>query len=80
MNVQKNPNSKMISPKVDQMSQSYPNAVFIKVDVDDLAEVAQQCNIRAMPTFQFFLDGVKVGEVVGANAAALETEVKKHYK
>ena len=33
---------------------------------------AQELGVRAMPTFIVFKDGEKVGEVVGANAKALE--------
>jgi hypothetical protein len=30
-----------------------------------------------MPTFMFFKNGVKVGEVVGANIAAVESKIKE---
>jgi hypothetical protein len=35
-------------------------------------------NINAMPTFQFFKAGNKVGELVGANKTDLEALIVQH--
>lgn len=51
---------------------------FLKFDVDDLAEIAQELNVRAMPTFLIFNNGEKVDELVGANPGALLQLIKKH--
>ena len=59
------------------MSNSYPNARFYKLDVDEVPDVAQELGVRAMPTFIVFKDGEKVDEVVGANAKALEALVSR---
>lgn len=40
--------------------------------MDELQEAAATNGVRAMPTFLLFKDGVKTGEVVGANAKALK--------
>ncbi|KAK3681496.1 thioredoxin trx1 [Vermiconidia calcicola] len=69
---------KVIAPKVVQFSDSYPDARFYKLDVDEVPEVAQELSVRAMPTFMLFKDGNKVGEVVGANPTALETAIKNN--
>lgn len=60
---------KVIAPKVVEFSKEFPDVDFVKVDVDDLSDVAAEYSIRAMPTFLLFKDGEKVAEVVGANAA-----------
>ncbi|KAI9136432.1 thioredoxin-like protein, partial [Paraphysoderma sedebokerense] len=57
---------KAIAPKFESFSSTYSNAAFIKVNVDDL-NVAASCSVRAMPTFQFYRNGKKIDEVVGAN-------------
>jgi len=66
---------KVISPKVVEFSDKYPNVRFYKIDVDEVPDVAQELGIRAMPTFLLFKNGEKVGEVVGANARALEAAI-----
>jgi len=50
----------------------------LKVDVDELSELAQEYGIRAMPTFLIFKDGEKVDELVGANPAKLEEKIRAY--
>lgn len=69
---------KVIAPQVVKMSDTYPDARFYKIDVDEVPDVAQELGIRAMPTFVLFKDGEKVTEVVGANPQALEAAVKQN--
>ena len=68
----------VIAPKVVEFSKKYPNANYLKVDVDELSELAQEYGIRAMPTFLIFKDGEKVDEIVGANPVKLEEKIKKY--
>lgn len=67
---------KVISPRFEQFSETYSNVKFCKVDVDEVPEVAEQYEIKAMPTFYFFKDGQKNGEVIGANTEKVENEIK----
>ena len=69
---------RFIEPKVEALSESYPDCIFIKVDVDEVASVTARCGITAMPTFHVYKNGQKVGEVVGANEDALRSLVEKH--
>ncbi|TGO41973.1 hypothetical protein BHYA_0014g00580 [Botrytis hyacinthi] len=68
---------KAIAPRVVKLSEDYPAAHFIKIDVDELPEVSQELGIRAMPTFIIFKGAEKIAEVVGANPAALESAIQK---
>lgn len=63
---------KMIAPLLDKFSNEYSAAKFIKVDVDELGDVAQEYEISSMPTVLFFKNGKIVGKVIGANPAALK--------
>lgn len=62
----------MIAPAFAQLEAKYPNCQFRKVDVDQQRQIATECGIRAMPTFQIFKQGARQHEVVGANLAQLE--------
>ncbi|KAI8852181.1 thioredoxin [Chytridium lagenaria] len=68
---------RMIAPKINEFSQKYSNVVFVKLDVDDVAKVAEACGITAMPTFQIYKDGQKIGQVVGADPAKVEAAIVK---
>lgn len=68
---------RMISPRFEALSEKFPNVVFVKVDVDQAGEIAQNMQISAMPTFIFFKDGAKVTTVVGADPAQLEATLAR---
>ncbi|KAJ3321164.1 Cytoplasmic thioredoxin isoenzyme 2 [Blyttiomyces sp. JEL0837] len=72
----------VISPRFAQFAEKYgtQDINFTKVDVEELPEIAEEAGIRAMPTFQLYKDGVKVGEIVGANPTKLEAEIVKYSK
>jgi len=60
------------------MSETYPDVSFYKLDVDDVPEVAEKCNITAMPTLVFFKDGKKILDVIGAQESKIEEAVKEN--
>ncbi|KAK9379478.1 thioredoxin-like protein [Kockiozyma suomiensis] len=67
---------KVIAPKVHAYSEEFTEGIqFFKVDVDEVADVAAEVGIRAMPTFMLFKNGQKVKEVVGANPPALKSAI-----
>jgi len=68
----------MIAPVFEKMASENPDITFVKVDVDEADDVAAECGIQAMPTFQFYKDGSKVDEFRGANTAQLQALVAKH--
>ena len=49
------------------MEKEFTNVVFIKVNVDESAEISEEEGISAMPTFKLFTDGKQIVEIVGAN-------------
>jgi thioredoxin 1 len=61
-----------------RLAKQYADEVhFVRVDVDESPDVAQELNIRAMPTFKIFKDGETYDEVVGAIPPKLEALVAK---
>ncbi|XP_071510833.1 thioredoxin-like [Diadema antillarum] len=69
-----------ITPAFDKMSKDSEitsQVVFVKIDVDDCCDLAEDCEISCMPTFQFFRAQNKVDEFSGGNKAKLLELVKK---
>ncbi|XP_053858714.1 thioredoxin isoform X2 [Vidua macroura] len=67
---------KMIKPFYHSLSEKYSDAIFIEIDVDDAQDVASHCDVKCMPTFQFYKNGNKVQEFSGANKEKLEETIK----
>lgn len=44
----------------------------------ELQDIAKECAVAALPTFQIFKNGSKVDEVVGADVRALTALLEKH--
>ncbi|NP_001187021.1 thioredoxin [Ictalurus punctatus] len=69
-----------IGPIFETLSKSedYQNVVFLKVDVDDAADVSSHCDIKCMPTFHFYKNGQKIDEFSGANEQTLKQKINDH--
>jgi large subunit ribosomal protein L40e len=67
-----------IAPEFAKLAEANPDAVFVKVDVDDNDWVIDECGVEAMPTFQFYKGGKKVDEMVGAKVSDLVAKVEKN--
>ena len=50
-----------MGPVFKEFAIRYPNALFLKIDVDECQDVAAQEGVTSMPTF--FLFKAKVGEM-----------------
>ncbi|XP_019161729.1 PREDICTED: thioredoxin H2 [Ipomoea nil] len=69
---------KMMEPFVKQMASKFTDVDFIKIDVDELSDVAQEFSVQAMPTFLLLKQGKEVGRVVGAKKDELERKILQH--
>jgi len=50
---------KKVLKRLNQLSTKYPNAFFIKVDVDECPETAVAYNVNSMPTFIFLRNKIR---------------------
>jgi thioredoxin 1 len=72
---------KVIAPKFDELSDKYPDAVFLKVIGDaspDASKLMKREGVRSVPSFHYFKNGEKVDVVNGANAEAIEAAITKN--
>merc|ERR1712032_1541312 len=72
---------KVIAPKYDELSDKYPDAVFLKVIGDaspNASKLMKREGVRSVPSFHYFVGGEKVEVVNGANAEAIEAAITKH--
>jgi thioredoxin 1 len=67
-----------IAPVFVEFAKKFVGAVFLKVDVDELKDVAAEYKIEAMPTFLFIKNGEKIDTVVGARREDLHASIEKH--
>lgn len=70
---------KNISPFVDTLFEELKDKlVVLKIDVDEVEELAVEYAVNSMPTFIFIKNKVKVDQLVGANTTKLRDLVTKH--
>ena len=69
---------KVTSPLIDEISEEKKDMKFVKVDVDQNADLASQYSIFSIPTFIIFKEGKVVNQFVGAmGKEAFLEEIKK---
>ncbi len=56
---------KMVGPVVEKVSEGMPNVKFVKVDVDELGDLAMRYGIMSIPAIFGFKNGQKTAEQVG---------------
>ncbi|XP_028801934.1 thioredoxin H2-like [Neltuma alba] len=71
---------KMMDPIIKDFAAKYADVEFIKIDVDELMEVASEFKVQAMPTFLLIKKGTVVDKTVGARKEELQKLIEKHRK
>ncbi|TDH70214.1 hypothetical protein CCR75_002247 [Bremia lactucae] len=67
-----------IAPFFEELRIQFPMAVFVRVDVDELENVAEDFTVSSLPNFKVFKGGEVVDELSGAIKSALKNMVAKH--
>ena len=69
----------MIKPHFEQMAKDFEGkAVLVKIDVDEMGELAAQFGINCMPTFKVIKGGDVVDTLEGASKDGLLQLINKH--
>lgn len=63
---------KKIAPKFETMAKNHNNIKFVKVDIDEVSDLASKYKIEGIPTFILFNDGKESDKVVGASLPSIE--------
>lgn len=72
---------KVMEPKFVEMSDKYPDAVFLKVIGDSsptASRLMKREGVRSVPSFHYWKGGERVDIINGANQDAIEAAVVKH--
>lgn len=68
---------KRIAPIFAELAAKYSHNLYLKVDVDECSQTANDYKVQAMPTFMFFKNGQKIDSVRGADPQALEDKIRE---
>lgn len=72
---------KLIAPVFDEMSSpdgEFANIVFVKIDVDEVPELAERFQVQAMPTFLFMRNSEEIDRFSGASVEKLKETIIAH--
>ncbi len=56
---------KMLSPVLEEVSEENPDLTVLKIDVDEVGQLAARYGIQAIPTLMLFRDGQRVETRMG---------------
>ena len=56
---------KMLSPVLEEVANENPNLSVLKIDVDEVGELAARYGIQAIPTLMLFKNGQRVETRIG---------------
>ena len=70
---------KMLSPVIDELSGELENVNFVKVDIDQSMDLAQEFKIVSVPTLKVFKNGEEVDTLMGfMPKEVLKSKVEAH--
>ncbi|CAI9092750.1 OLC1v1028076C1 [Oldenlandia corymbosa var. corymbosa] len=69
---------RFMEPIIDEFSAKFTDVEFVKIDVDELADVAKEFGIQSMPTFVFVKNGKEVDKLNSADREELERMIYKY--
>ncbi|KAG6601401.1 Thioredoxin H2 [Cucurbita argyrosperma subsp. argyrosperma] len=71
---------RQMEPTIKEFASRFKDVEFVKIDVDELMDVAKEYGVDAMPTFILIKKGKVVDKVVGARKDDLQKKIENHGK
>jgi thioredoxin 1 len=73
---------RMLAPIFEKLSEKYSDkVVFVKVNVDECPDLAEEFEVMAVPTLILFVNGVEAERVIGlVPEKRIESLIKKYLK
>ncbi|XP_016574159.1 thioredoxin H2-like [Capsicum annuum] len=65
-----------MEPIINNFAATYTAVEFIKIEVDELADIAQKYGVQAMPTFLLINQGKLVDKLVGGDKVGLQNMIE----
>nr|XP_043625350.1 thioredoxin H2-like [Erigeron canadensis] len=69
---------KFIEPAVHDLAVEFSDVDFVKIDIDELPDVAKDFEVQAMPTFVLVKKGKERERIVGVKTDELHRMIEKH--
>ncbi|VFQ61236.1 unnamed protein product [Cuscuta campestris] len=69
---------KTMEQPINELASQFRDVDFVKIDVDELIDVAEEFKVKCMPTFVLMKSGKVVDMVVGAKKDELRDKILKH--
>ena len=69
---------RLMGPVYKSLAEKHRNIVFLKVDIDELGNVAHRWNVNSVPTFSCVRNGREIDKVVGADKTGLESKLAQY--
>ena len=70
---------KAVSKSVETIAEKEGDKInVVKIDIDELADIASEFGVQSVPTFHFLKDGKKIDTVIGASAEKVKAAIEKH--
>ncbi len=66
---------KALMPRLEAMENNYPHIKFVKVNVDENMEYAQELGISTVPTVIIYDGNTVINKSVGANVDSVYTKI-----
>jgi thioredoxin len=70
---------RIVSPRIEELSNEIDNVAFGKINVDENADIAQRFGLVSIPTVVVFKEGKQIDEVVGTQPKDKISELIEKY-